>query len=249
MLREELVFGPFKSRRLGSSLGINLLPTQGKLCNFDCVYCECGLNADGRGDTRLPSASELRAALEAYLLKCLEEGTHIDSITFSGDGEPTLNPEFAQIVDVTLELRDRLYPSAKVSVLTNGTRISRPEVFAALRRVDNPIIKLDADTDALAQLINAPTGAYNVREQVEAMKRFGGGFVLQTMVLKGPRFDSAQMIPGWKEIVRELRPREVQLYTISRPVPVKNLVKYTESQMREMVQDLIQEGYKIKIYE
>ena len=249
MLREALVFGPIHSRRLGSSLGINLLPTNGKLCNFDCVYCECGLNADGRSDRRLPTARELRTELDAYLQRCRAENVHIDSITFSGDGEPTLNPEFADIVDVTLSLRDRWYPHSKVSVLTNATRISRPEIFAALRRVDNPILKLDAVTAEMASAVNAPQCEYDIDRQIADMKRFEGDFIMQTMLLKGPGFDSADMIGRWKEVVRELRPREVQLYTISRPVPVRGLVKYTAGQMRSMVQDLIDEGHIINIYE
>ena len=143
MMREELVFGPIHSRRLGSSLGINLLPTKGKLCNFDCVYCECGWNKDGREDKRLPSADELRQALDAKLNACRQDAVQIDSITFSGDGEPTLNPDFARIIDITLELRDKYFPDAKVSVLSNATRVSRQDVFEALRKVDNPILKID----------------------------------------------------------------------------------------------------------
>ena len=147
MLREETVFGPIFSRRLGSSLGINLLPRDGKICNFDCIYCECGWNRDGRGDTRLPSAQEVRDALEAKLRQIAADGVHVDSITFSGDGEPTLNPEFPRIIADTLELRDRWLPTAKVSVLSNATRVHVPEIFDALSKVDNPIMKIDAPTD------------------------------------------------------------------------------------------------------
>ena len=144
MMREELVFGPIHSRRLGSSLGINLLPRKGKLCNFDCIYCECGWNRDGRTDERLPDARELSEALEAKLLACKEEGVGIDSITFSGDGEPTLNPFFPEIIDITIALRDKYFPEAMVSVLSNATRIGKEEVFQALRKVDNPVLKIDA---------------------------------------------------------------------------------------------------------
>ena len=140
MLREKLVFGPIFSRRLGSSLGINLLPENGKLCNFDCVYCECGWNRDGREDTRLPQPAELRSELERVLADCLEKGVRIDSITFSGDGEPTLNPHFPEMIDITLELRDKYFPDSVVSVLSNATLISRPGVREALMRVDNPVL-------------------------------------------------------------------------------------------------------------
>ena len=160
MMRETLVFGPIHSRRLGSSLGINLLPERGKLCNFDCIYCECGWNADGLGDRRLPTAEELREALRAKLTACREAGTPIDSITFSGDGEPTLNPEFPEMVDITLALRDVFFPAAKVSILSNATRIGREAVFEALRKVDNPILKIDAATTELVRRINRPVGAH-----------------------------------------------------------------------------------------
>ena len=185
MLRETTVFGPIFSRRLGSSLGINLLPQEGKVCNFDCVYCECGWNKDGLGDRVLPSADDVRKALEAKLEECSRKGTPIDSITFSGDGEPTLNPEFPAIIDLTLALRDRYYPSAKVSVLSNATRIGRPGIFEALRKVDNPILKLDAPTDAQVALVNRPAGEYHVADVMTQLGRFGGDFVLQTMFLRG----------------------------------------------------------------
>ena len=164
MMREATVFGPIFSRRLGSSLGINLLPQEGKVCNFDCVYCECGWNKDGLGDRVLPSAEDVRKALRSKLEECSAAGTPIDSITFSGDGEPTLNPEFPAIIDLTLELRDRYYPAAKVSVISNATRIGQPGVFEALQKVDNPILKLDAPTDAQVALVNKPAGEYHVAQ-------------------------------------------------------------------------------------
>ena len=247
MLREKTVFGPIYSRRLGHSLGINLLPQEGKLCNFDCIYCECGWNADGRGDTRIPTAAEVRAALEDKLSALMLEGTPIDSITFSGDGEPTLNPEFPRIVDDTLFLRDTYYPKAKVSVLSNATRAHVPEVFAALRKVDNPILKLDAATDEQVALVNRPVGRYHVADVVKAMERFQGNFVLQTMFLKGPGWESAQWAGEWMDIVRHLKPREVMVYTIDRETPMKGLQKYTVEEMRRLVQPLINEGLTIQI--
>lgn len=249
MMRETLVFGPIHSRRLGSSLGINLLPQQGKICNFDCIYCECGWNKDGRGDRQLPTAEDLRQTLTAKLQQCLADGTPIDSITFSGDGEPTLNPDFAAIIDITLELRDRYYPDAKVSVLSNATRIGREDVFQALRKVDNPILKIDAPTAALAAKINQPQCDYDVDQVVEDLRRFEGNFVLQTMFLKAPEFDSSspEVLEGWMRIVRDLRPREIMVYTIDRETPMKGLQKMTVNQMRELVQPLLDEGFRIQI--
>ena len=249
MLREETVFGPIHSRRLGSSLGINLLPTKGKLCNFDCIYCECGWNADGATDRRLPSAAQVRSLLEEKLRQCAADGTPIDSITFSGDGEPTLNPEFPQIVRDTVELRNRYFPGAVVSVLTNATRICRPEVAEALHLVDNAILKLDAPTDALAAVINQPRAEYHVESIVGDMERFGHDFVLQTMFLRAPGFDSSspEVLGPWMDIVRRLRPREIMVYTLDRPAPAEGLQKFTAAEMQALVQPLIDEGIKIQI--
>ena len=249
MMREETVFGPIHSRRLGRSLGINLLPTKGKICNFDCIYCECGWNRDGRGDTVLPTAAKVRSDLENKLVDLMLEGTPIDSITFSGDGEPTLNPEFPRIIDDTLFLRDAYYPGAKVSVLSNATRVHVPAVFEALRKVDNPILKIDAPTDALAARINQPAPGYEVARVVEALEKFEGNFILQTMFLRSKDFDSSspEVLDGWMAIVRHLKPREVMVYTIDRPTPGQGLEAFTVEQMRSLVQPLINEGFKMDI--
>ncbi len=249
MMREQTVFGPIFSRRLGSSLGINLLPTEGKLCNFDCIYCECGWNRDGRGDTHLPDAAEVRKALEEKLLECRDAGTTIDSITFSGDGEPTLNPDFPQIIRDTIALRNRYYQGAVVSVLSNATRAGVPGVFEALRLVDNPILKLDAPTTELAARINRPAPGYDVEAVVKSLERFEGNFVLQTMFLRSKDFDSAspEVLLPWMDIVRRLRPREIMVYTLDRPAPQEGLQKYSAEQMRTLVLPLIEEGFKIQI--
>lgn len=249
MMREELVFGPIHSRRLGSSLGINLLPTKGKLCNFDCIYCECGWNKDGRGDRRLPSADDLQLALEAKLKECREQGVPIDSITFSGDGEPTLNPDFARIIDITVALRDKYFPEAKVSVLSNATRVFRDDVFEALKKVDNPILKIDAPTDALAGRINQPQGEYHVEDVVADLMKFGGNFVLQTMFLRCGSFDSSspEVLEGWMNIVRKLKPREVMVYTLDREAPAQGLEKFSAEEMRDLVKPLIEEGFAVQI--
>lgn len=249
MLREEVVFGPIKSRRLGWSLGINLLPTKGKICNFDCIYCECGWNADGRDDTKLPSAAEVRSALETKLADILLEGTRVDSITFSGDGEPTLNPDFARIIDDTIALRDIYCPQAKVSVLTNATKLLSDSVFGALRKVDAPILKLDAPTDERARKINGALPSFRVDDVVKGMKRFEGDFILQTMFLRSDDFDSLepQMLAKWMDIVRELRPRLIMAYTIARPTPQSGLSAYSAAQIREALKPMEDEGFKIQI--
>ncbi len=266
MVREETVFGPIFSRRLGSSLGINLLPEKGKICNFDCIYCECGWNRDGRHDTVLPTAEKVRTDLERKLRECVNalmcecvsadasntntitqshnNAIQIDSITFSGDGEPTLNPEFPQIIDDTLRLRNQYYPQAKVSVLSNATRVHIPEVFNALRKVDNPIMKIDAPTNELIEKINMPAPGYDIARVIEALKQFEGNFVLQTCMLKGNGFDSAspEVIAPMMDIVRLLKPREWMVYTIDRATPMQGLQKFTPQEMKTLVQPIIDEG-------
>ncbi len=249
MLREETVFGPIHSRRLGNSLGINIMPQNGKFCNFDCIYCECGWNKDGMDDRHLPATEDVQRALEQKLGECLRNGTPIDSITFSGDGEPTLHPEFPAIIDCTLTLRDKHFPTAKVSVLSNATRVFVPAVFNALRKVDNPIMKIDAPTNELIAQINRPAPGYDIAKVVESLKSFNGDFVLQTMMLRSSHFDSSSpaVLEGWMDIVRKLRPREIMVYTIDRPTPEEGLQKITEAEMRELVRPLSDEGFKIQI--
>ena len=224
---DDIVFGPIFSRRLGSSLGVNLLPSKGKLCNFDCVYCECGWNKDGIAERIFPRLAEVEAAMEHKMAKAAAEGVPVDSITFSGNGEPTMNPDFPEIIDVTLRLRDKYFPNAKVSVLSNATLIGRKAVAQALMKVDNPILKIDASEDGLVKQINKPVGTYRLTDVIENLRQFEGNFILQTMFLKSPDFDTAAPEPleAWRNIVRELRPRQVMVYTIDRETPDKSLGK------------------------
>ena len=246
---DEIVFGPIFSRRLGSSLGVNLLPTKGKLCNFDCVYCECGWNKDGKSDGKFPRLPEIEKALEEKMAKAVTEGVGVDSITFSGNGEPTIHPDFAQVIDVTLRLRDRYFPEAKVSVLSNATMIGRKDVAEALMRVDNPILKIDASSDELVRQINKPAGPYSLADVIGNLRKFEGRFIMQTMFLRSPDFDTAseKALAAWMDIVRDLKPREVMVYTIDRETPDKSLGKYTVEEMTAMVQPLIDEGYSIQV--
>lgn len=246
---DDIVFGPIFSRRLGSSLGVNILPTKGKLCNFDCIYCECGWNKDGKSDNRFPVLAEVEAALQEKLSKAAVDGVPVDSITFSGNGEPTMNPDFPEIVEATLRLRDEYFPDAKVSVLSNAVLVGRARIAEALRKVDNPILKIDASSDLLIQKINKPVGNYRLADIIGALKSFNGDFILQTMFLRSPEFDTAtpEALGAWMDIVRELRPREIMVYTIDRETPDKSLGKYTVEEMTSFVQPLLDEGFKIQV--
>ena len=179
------IFGPIHSRRLGVSLGINLLPDDGKVCSFDCIYCECGFNAEHRTKKLLPTREEVRMALEEKLKDMQANGPAPDVLTFAGNGEPTAHPHFPEIIEDTLALRDRYFPKAKVSVLSNSTFIDRPVVFEALNKIDNNILKLDTVDEEYIHLLDRPNGKYSVKKIIERMKEFKGNCIVQTMFLKG----------------------------------------------------------------
>lgn len=243
------IFGPIHSRRLGVSLGINLLPADGKHCSFDCIYCECGYNKDRRPHRPLPTREEVREALEARLKEMQANGPTPDVFTFAGNGEPTAHPQFAGIIDDTLELRDRYFPHVKVSVLSNATFIHRPAVFAALEKVDNNILKLDTVDPAYIRLVDRPTGTYDVNRIIDSMKAFQGRLIVQTMFLKGKTDDGVEVdntsdayVLPWIEVVKSISPRQVMIYTIDRETPDQSLQKATHEELDRIVGLLRQEG-------
>ena len=245
------IFGPIKSRRLGISLGINLLPGDGKVCTFDCIYCECGLNAQRRPQQKLPTRNEVAEALERKLQQMKAEGIAPDVLTFAGNGEPTAHPHFADIIDDTLALRDRYFPHAKVSVLTNGTRINLPEVHQTLQRVDNNIVKLDTvDRDYIAR-VDRPVGSYPLDELIQCMKDFKGRCIIQTLFMKGTDAEGHSVdntIPHyvlpWLDTVASIAPREVMIYTIDRETPMQGLQKATPEELDGIVEQLHERGIK-----
>ncbi len=243
------IFGPIHSRRLGVSLGINLLPADGKHCSFDCIYCECGYNKDRRPHRPLPTREEVREALEARLKEMQANGPTPDVFTFAGNGEPTAHPQFAGIIDDTLELRDRYFPHVKVSVLSNATFIHRPAVFAALEKVDNNILKLDTVDPAYIRLVDRPTGTYDVNRIIDSMKAFQGRLIVQTMFLKGKTDEGVEVdntsdayVLPWIEVVKSISPRQVMIYTIDRETPDQSLQKATHEELDRIVGLLRQEG-------
>lgn len=255
ILFNSIVFGPIKSRRLGNSLGVNLLPKFGKICNFDCVYCECGWNKDGRKDKTLPTKKEVFEALETSLINFKKEGTSIDTITFSGNGEPTLHPDFCEIIDFTIELRNSIFPDAAISVLSNATMIGRKEIREALLKIDNPIFKIDSADEDIIKLIDNPVGEYSLAKTIENLSHFNGNYILQTMFLKGVidgkiiDCTAPEIANKWIELVLRLKPREVMMYTIDRETPSADLEKVSAEKMREIAKPLIEKGFIIKISE
>lgn len=243
MLFTDIIYGPIRSRRLGISLGVNLLPLHSKLCNFDCIYCECGWNEDNRAERpRFNAREDIRTALEATLSQMQSEEQLPDVITFAGNGEPTIHPEFEGIIDDTIALRDKYAPQAKVSVLSNATQLHREDVCRALRRVDNPILKLDSAFDATAQLINKPCGDYSVERVVEHLAKFEGEFILQTMFLRGEyngtHIDNTteREFLAWAAVVEHLRPRSVMVYSIDRATPCKTLQKVEREELDKIAE-------------
>ena len=231
ILFNEIIFGPVKSRRLGVSLGINLLPLFGKICTFDCVYCECGMNADNQTGS-LPKASEVYAALRAKLVEMKEVGPAPDVITFAGNGEPTIHPEFSLIIDQTISLRNEFFPNARVSVLSNATQIDNPSVYNALIKVDQAILKLDSAFDETVRILNRPLAkAFTVRKLVENMKAFNGNLIIQTLFIRGSyrgeTFDNTteEEVSAWIALLQEINPESVMIYAIERETPVKSVEK------------------------
>lgn len=253
VLFHSTIFGPIHSRRLGVSLGVNLMPNDGKICSFDCLYCEAGFNSQGKGSTGLPTADVLRHDLEAKLKAMKEAGEPLDVITFSGNGEPTLHPEFPKIVDDVTALRDKYYPDAKVSVLTNSTRIFDPEVAEALKRVDNNILKLDSAIDPTMRLIDRPNDPnFSVERLIEALKQFSGSGIIQTMILRGEfnghTIDNTtpEEVDALINAIKEIRPAEVMIYSIDRSTPAEHLKKVERDEL-EKIGDRIRTATGIKV--
>lgn len=241
------IFGPVHSRRLGLSLGINLMPGDGKVCTFDCIYCECGFNADFRPHTPRPTRQAVREALEKQLLKMREEGQQPDVLTFAGNGEPTAHPDFPGIIDDTIALRDAYCPAAKVSVLSNATLCFRPQVKDALMKVDNNILKLDTVDAQYIARVDRPTGRYDVEQIIEGIAAFQGHAIIQSMFMKGSSHGQSvdnttdEYVLPWLEAVKRIAPSAVMVYTIDRETPDHNLLKATHEEL-DRISDLVRQA-------
>ena len=250
MLFDSIVYGPIRSRRLGVSLGVNLMPTTAKLCTFDCVYCECGWNQP-ISHPQLPTREQVRDALESQLLTL---DVQPDVITFSGNGEPTLHPDFLGIIQDTCALRDQYCPNAKVSVLSNSTQLGRKDVVEALLLCDNRILKLDSAIDTTMQLIDKPVNQHlTVAQIVQWLSLFEGNFTLQTCFLRGEYegrvIDNTtpEELSAWYQIVDILHPKQVMIYVIDRATPLQTLSKVPTEEMEAIAAPLVKEGFKIQI--
>ena len=255
ILFHETVFGPIHSRRLGSSLGVNLSPIDGKVCSFDCLYCEAGYNAQGQGKQGLPSRESVKRHLAARLKEMSEKGEPLDVITFSGNGEPTIHPQFKEIIHDTIMLRDRHYPQAKVSVLSNSTFLGNPKVVEALRKVDNNILKLDSAFDRTMRLLNRPANPNVVGEGIiQDIMQFSGSCIVQTMLLRGEhdgkRIDNTtdEEIDALIDAYRRIAPKEVMIYSIDRKTPEEHLEKISAEEMERIGKRIADAGINVKVY-
>ena len=236
-LYNNIIFGPIRSRRLGLSLGVNLLPIDSKLCSFDCIYCECGWNDDYIARRRFNKREDVQAMLREVLSQMVKDGTPPDVITFAGNGEPTMHPDFEGVIDDTIALRDELCPSAKVSVLSNATQIHREDVRRALNRVDNNILKLDSAFDSTIQLVNKPQGSQSVERTVELLKLFEGNLIIQTMFLRGEYAGKSidntcdEEVKAWLRLIEQIAPRQVMVYSLDRDTPCKTLEKVSREEL------------------
>ena len=238
-LFDEIIFGPVKSRRLGVSLGINLLPVNVKVCSFDCIYCECGWTPKKYAEkAKLPNRSEVRENLENKLVEMAAKKELPDVITYAGNGEPTLHPEFAEIIDDTIELRNRFSPKTRIAVLSNATMLHKTAVYNALLRVDDNIQKLDSAFSSTIKIIDCPRGNFNLQKIVDQLISFKGKVIIQTMFIQGTFKDktidntSEKEVLAWLELLKKIKPAQVMIYTIARDTPLETLKSITLEELK-----------------
>lgn len=254
VLFHSTIFGPIRSRRLGVSLGVNLSPNDGKICSFDCVYCEAGYNSQGAGTTGLPKRENVSRELEEKLVAMKQAGEQLDVITFSGNGEPTLHPQFGEIIDDTIALRDKYFPNVKISVLSNSTRLGDDRVVEALRKVDNNILKLDSAITTTMRLIDQPAmPSFSSEGVIEQIAQFGSQCVVQTMFLRGEhdgqKIDNTtpDEIEALIKAYKRISPREVMIYSIDRKTPEQQLEKVTREELEVIAEQMRSEGIVVTV--
>jgi wyosine [tRNA(Phe)-imidazoG37] synthetase (radical SAM superfamily) len=253
-LFHETIFGPVYSRRLGVSLGINLLPTHAKLCTFNCIYCECGWNTPEKERNKIPSRQEVYQLLDEKLNSMKQQGTVADTITFAGNGEPTLHPDFNAIIDDTIALRDKYFPSCKISVLSNATMLHKAEVVSGLKKIDQNILKLDSGTEEMFQLINQPGGKITLKQVVDGIKQFGENLIVQTMFVRGEyhgkKIDNTtdSEVEAWMKLIKEINPPLIMIYPIARETPVSGIEKISVKELEAIAAKVRKTGIQINVY-
>lgn len=253
-LFDQIIFGPVRSRRLGVSLGVNLMPTDSKICSFNCIYCECGWNPIKREQkSKLPTREMVKQKMEEKLREMVESNELPDVITFAGNGEPTLHPEFEGIIDDTIELRDNLTPKARIAVLSNSSMLHKPSVVRALLRIEENILKLDSAFEETVRLIDCPVGHFDLAEVVENLKAFNGKLTIQTLFVRGnfngQLVDNAtkQEVSAWLKLVEEIKPSQVMIYTIDRDTPAAGLEKVKIDELKQIASRVEALGIKVQV--
>lgn len=254
-LFDQVIFGPIHSRRLGLSLGVNLLPIDAKICSFNCLYCECGFNTTIK-EFPFPTRQQVSEILSTKLKQMASENEIPDVITFAGNGEPTLHPDFEGIIDDTIVLRNQLCPSAKVSVLSNSTRVHKANIFRALLKVDNNILKFDSAVDRTMKLMDQPVGKHiNVAWLIEQLKRFNGKLIIQTMFIRGEYsgeiLDNTtdEEINAWINALKIIKPQQVMIYSLDREAPVSNLKKISGAELNKIAEGVREAGFAVSVAE
>jgi len=253
-LFNEIIFGPVKSRRLGVSLGVNLLPTDYKFCTFNCVYCECGWTTKAPNKIKLPSREEVATALQKVLQEYSNQNKEINSITFAGNGEPTIHPYFSDIIDDTIELRNIWMPQAQISVLSNASQLHKNEITNALQKIDKNILKLDAGTEKTFQLINQAQKHLKFDKIVDYLKSFDGKLIIQTLFIKGAykgqSFDNTSdtEVAAWLKIIEDIQPQSVMIYPIERDTPTEDLVKIDHETLQKIAKKVEQLNIPTQVY-
>ncbi len=253
-LFDEIIFGPVKSRRLGVSLGINLLPLDYKYCNFDCIYCECGRTFKDQFKTkRFHDRKDVKQKLEQVLSDMKQNNNPPDVITFAGNGEPSIHPEFEDIINDTIEVRNTYFPKARIAVLSNATLIQNKSVFRALNKVDDNILKLDSAFDETIRFMNNPPKNFTVKKLVENLKTFNGNLKIQTMFIagsyKGKSADntSEKEIDAWITLLHDIKPKQVMIYTIERDTPSEGLIKVAAEKLYKIAEKVKSEGFDVQV--
>jgi wyosine [tRNA(Phe)-imidazoG37] synthetase (radical SAM superfamily) len=252
------IFGPVKSRRLGISLGINLMPGDGKWCSIDCLYCECGLNKDKKAKQPLPSVEEVKEKLEAKLKEMSVRGEELNVLTFSGNGEPTMHPSFLEIVENVIILRNEYYPEAKVSVLSNSTQVHRKDIFEALMKVDNALMKLDTVSPEYIKLVDQPNVNYNIENIIDCLEKMKGHAIIQTMFMKGNIKDNNgkeisvdnckdEYIIPYIDALKRISPKKVMIYTLDREWPTEGLIKASKETMDSIAEKIRNAGFETSV--
>jgi wyosine [tRNA(Phe)-imidazoG37] synthetase (radical SAM superfamily) len=253
-LFDQIIFGPVKSRRLGISLGVNLLPTDSKICSFNCIYCECGWNPKKREQkSKLPARELVKQEMEEKLQEMVRNNELPDVITFAGNGEPTLHPDFEKIIDDTIALRNLLAPKAKIAVLSNSSMLHKPSVVRALLKIEDNILKLDSAFEETVNLIDCPAGHFSLNKVVENLKSFNGKLIIQTLFLRGNHngqtIDNTteHEVSAWVKLIDEIKPSQVMIYTIDRDTPLAGLEKVKLEELKQIASRVESLGIKVQV--